>query len=663
MNLVKRIERLPKPRRSADALQPLFEAVSNSIQSTREKFKGQVGSRGIIRIEVVTERKAGFISASVEDNGVGLDRRHYQAFLETDTDNKLQIGGKGVGRLLWLDCFDRIRIESRYKDGPGIKFRTFDFKLAPVDQIKNPKHGKASGSDTGMSVNFSGLRDNGYKSKFPGRSKYVAQHFISHFLPLFIGRECPRITLHCGETYEFPEAIDNIVLRREDVKKIGSKRFGNFALTMMECDKIASSDLKGTHFVHFIAHDRTVHSQAIDGKLGFKHFGGSGKSVFHACIFGEFLDKNVNQERTGFTFEDSVLEEIVNEACMPKIEAFLSEALASHSKEQQKIIGKVVSAYPSVEFGSSKELQKIVPLGELNGDAIYGHLARERFRRDQRQANEIRAVLRKIESPDVPPDSFYDTIKRTVNAIERAEQKSLAEYIIRRKVVLDFLEVLLRTVRQNAGDSSYQREHVLHSFICPLKVRTVGGVRKISAASSHELWVVDERLTYTQYFSSDISFSELSKKYDSNERPDILIFDRVHGLRQSDIPSKVLLVEFKRPGRTNYESNENPHFQIERYIKQLLAGDEVDVNGRPIRLGSDTVFYCYIVADRVGRMVEWTYSWSQTADGRGRVLHAHDGFKGSIELIEWDSLLADARDRNRAFFEYAGIQDVNLLEL
>ena len=125
----------------------------------------------------------------------------------------------------------------------------------------------------------------------------------------------------------------------------------------------------------------------------------------------------------------------------------------------------------------------------------------------------------------------------------------------------------------------------------------------------------------------------------------------------------MLLIEFKRPGRANYEHNENPHLQVERYIKQLLAGNEVDVNGRPIHLGSDTVFYCYIIADRVGRMADWTYSWSQTPDGRGRVLYAHDGFKGSIELIEWDSLVSDARARNRVFFDRAGIADVNLLDL
>lgn len=67
--------------------------------------------------------------------------------------------------------------------------------------------------------------------------------------------------------------------------------------------------------------------------------------------------------------------------------------------------------------------------------------------------------------------------------------------------------------------------------------------------TSHELWVIDERLNFAQYFSSDVSFGEMAKAYESEDRPDLLIFDRVLGLRQSDLASKILLVEFKRPGR------------------------------------------------------------------------------------------------------------------
>jgi hypothetical protein len=43
-------------------------------------------------------------------------RRHgtnYEAFATTDTDNKIHIGGKGVGRLLWLDCLRDIEVVHR----------------------------------------------------------------------------------------------------------------------------------------------------------------------------------------------------------------------------------------------------------------------------------------------------------------------------------------------------------------------------------------------------------------------------------------------------------------------------------------------------------------------------------------------------------------------
>lgn len=228
--------------------------------------------------------------------------------------------------------------------------------------------------------------------------------------------------------------------------------------------------------------------------------------------------------------------------------------------------------------------------------------------------------------------------------------------MVRRRVILDFLDALIEKTRDDTSDSSYQREDVLHTFICPMKINAVSGdERRVVPAASHDLWVIDDRLTFAQYFSSDVSFAELAEEYDSEDRPDLVVFDKVHGLRQSNQSSKVLLVEFKRPGRRSYKDDENPQLQVERYIKQLIGGQLNDVKGRPIRLDSNTVFFCFIVADCVGKMVDWTYSWSKTADGRGKIYQPRDGWNGSIELIEWDKLIRDARDRNHAFFDYAGI--------
>ena len=657
-NLVKRIERLPKPTNVAGAMQPLFEAISNAIHSTQARFGNAVSTSGRVVVTVSTDRKKENVWATVEDNGVGLDAKNWDAFTTTDTDNKIQSGGKGVGRLLWLDCFDDITVDSVFESDNGYVRRRFDFVLAIDNQIQNETLAPATeATDSAFHVKFSGLRSNGYEAKFPGRGSFVFQHLTSHFLPTFIGNRCPQIKVIVGdEIRHYPADIDKIVHRREPPIAIETEAYGVLHLTMMECDKSASADLKGSHFIHFIAHDRTVHSQSIDGKLGLKTFGPDNNRVFHGILTGDYLDGNVNQERTAFQFEDAVIERIINDVCAPHIETFLAEPLANLRGTQRAIIEEITESYPSVAFGDTDELQAKLPSGELSDDAIYGHLSRERFRRDARQAEKIKAVMTRLKGQDADPATFASAIKEASQAIEDAERRSLTEYVVRRKVVLDFIEILLEKVRDDTRDSAYQREDILHSFICPLRVNTVeGDGRKVEASSSHDLWIVDERLTFARYFSSDVDFNTLAKATESDERADVLIFDYVHGLRQTETGSKVLLVEFKRPGRTDYDADENPQHQIERYVRRLQSGNLTDVRGRPVKLDEATIFHCFIVADIVGKLDEWTYTWQRTPDGRGRVYRPDSGFRGSIELVGWDALLSDARARNQAFFDCAGI--------
>jgi hypothetical protein len=348
--------------------------------------------------------------------------------------------------LLWLDCFRDIEAVSVFDDGPARKRRFFKFVLDPTDQIQDQVIEDASDTPgTMFMVRLSGLRDNGYRAKFPGRKEYVYQHITSHFLPTFIGGRCPRVDVYCGdETRSYPDAIDAIVHRRDPEITLVTPEYGDLHLTLMECDKVASSDLKGTHFVHFIAHDRTVRSQSIDAKLGLKYFGAHQDRVFHAIIRGDYLDKSVNQERTSFMFEDAVLDRIINDVCWNNISTFLAEPLASLSIDQRKTIKEITESYPSVAFGSVDELQDKIPSGELSSDAIYGHLSRERFRRDERQGEKIRGVLNRLKEGGANINTFTSAIEDARRAIEDAEQKSLAEYVVRRKVILDFMEIKQR---------------------------------------------------------------------------------------------------------------------------------------------------------------------------------------------------------------------------
>ena len=105
---------------------------------------------------------------TVEDNGIGLDEKNFEAFLTTDTDNKISIGGKGVGRLLWLDCFSKISVFSVYREGKALRSRAFRFVLTRDHQIQEyAENVTKEHADTMFTVTFDGLRDNGYKSRFP----------------------------------------------------------------------------------------------------------------------------------------------------------------------------------------------------------------------------------------------------------------------------------------------------------------------------------------------------------------------------------------------------------------------------------------------------------------------------------------------------------------
>ena len=656
-DLVARIGRLPKPRDAAAALQPLFEAVSNAIHSTQDKFGADVARKGRVSVSVDTDRQKAGVRVVVRDNGMGLDEDNWRAFTTMDTAHKIDRGGKGVGRLLWLDCFERIEVASVFRENGAFKRRSFGFALSNDSQIDGLKTAPADGeTDSWFEASFEGLAAGGYRDKFPGRGFYVFQHMISHFLPVFIGNGCPVIEVRVDkDRRRFPDRIDDVIHRKETISGLSGSDYGTFDLTLMECSKVAGTSLDGKHHIHFVAHERAVVSRKIDNKLGLGFFGDGADRVLQAVLSGEFLDSSVNRERTAFQFKDADIEKLVGGICIDRIKDFLEGPLAAVRRRQEKTIETITETYPSVRFGDMDELRRKIPSGELSDDAIYGHLSRERYRRDKKQAGRIRSVFQDLKESAFDLDNFHSKIEEAREAIEDTERRSLTEYVVRRKVVLDFMDLLLEKVRDDTRDSSYAPESALHSFICPMRTTTIGDGGRSFEASSHDLWIVDERLTFARYFSSDVPLSKLSGDIADGARPDVLVFDRVHGLRASAESSKVLLVEFKRPGRRSYADNEDPSQQVLRYVRALQAGGLRDVRGRPIVLDGNTFFHCFIVADIIGKMADWTDLWGRTPDGRGRIITPGGGFQGVVEVMGWDSLMGDARQRNLAFFDKAGI--------
>lgn len=184
---------------------------------------------------------------------------------------------------------------------------------------------------------------------------------------------------------------------------------------------------------------------------------------------------------------------------------------------------------------------------------------------------------------------------------------------------------------------------------------------------SHELWIVDERLAFTRAFASDKRLDAILAKGGSADRPDLLVWDLAYGLGVTDSGEQeavdvseplrtVMIVEFKKPGRTSYPAAEDQiENQITKYLAQLQGGEIESFDRTRVRVAQDCIFHCYVVADIVGDLKQQLSNWETTANGQGRIRPLKNQYRGSIEVIQWQDLVNDAWMRNNATLRAAGL--------
>ena len=92
-NLRNRVKKLAKPANQAQALQPFFEAVSNSLMAIDDRREYE-GDRSVGSILINIDGLAGEnVQVKVKDTGIGLDDERFSAFCTIDTNYKETRGG------------------------------------------------------------------------------------------------------------------------------------------------------------------------------------------------------------------------------------------------------------------------------------------------------------------------------------------------------------------------------------------------------------------------------------------------------------------------------------------------------------------------------------------------------------------------------------------
>ncbi len=216
----------------------------------------------------------------------------------------------------------------------------------------------------------------------------------------------------------------------------------------------------------------------------------------------------------------------------------------------------------------------------------------------------------------------------------------LSEYVIHRKLVLDLFGKLLKRKAT---------EKAIHCLIFPLQT-----LSDDIGFEDHNLWMLDEKLSYHKYLASDKSFKKIKPvNSESKDRPDIVIFNKPFAFSNDEKPyESIVLIEFKRPMRDDYTDQENPISQINKYAREIIDGEAKDKHDREFDCRPNTPLYAYIICDLTKKLKAFAkdagYKLSPSGDG---YFSFNDNYNMYIEIMSFDKVLKDSKERNRVLFE------------
>lgn len=636
----------------SNTLLPLFEAIVNSIQAVEED---SATKPGIIEIEVIRssqkdiqfndqESLPEIVDFVIRDNGIGFNKINYESFNYAHSTYKKS--GKGIGRFTWLRAFKKVEIESRFKENNGWQLRKFNFEPTR-DGIENHSiEAVNTSNERYTTVKLKGLKED-YRKWCNSRAEDIAMKIIEHAFIYFLNNNCPRIILNDVDKQLIVNDLFLLYTKGQVETRQIKIRNKDFKLSIVRLYDTSKVDNK----IHYCANSREVIFDKISTDIPeldslLKDSAGNNFSIA-VYVEGTFLDENVNDERTAISFSKGEIE-FPDQATQEELRKAITDLLQSEFEEQinhlsETRLNKVkefVAQHPRYKqlLKYKSERLKKIP-STLPEDKMELEVFKIQQELELDVKKETRSIIKFIDSDQDIEDFNQKHSDLYVKIIDVGNAK-LSEYVIHRKLVLDLFEKLLHR---------RATEKAVHSLIFPLKT-----LSDELGFEDHNLWMLDEKLAYHKYLASDKSFKQIEEvNSESLDRPDILIFNRPFAFSNDDKPyESIVLIEFKRPMRDDYTDQENPISQINKYAREIIEGEAKDKHHREFDYRTNTPIYAYIICDLTKKLKAFAkdagYKLLPSGDG---YFSFNDNYNMYVEIMSFDKVLKDSKERNRVLFE------------
>lgn len=636
-----------------DFLLSFFELVINAIQAIAEKGNTKMG-----QIDIYIEREdndadlfggKAIKSVRIKDNGIGFTSINYDSFIHSHSTKKADIGGKGVGRFAILSVFNNMQVTSTYSDK---ELKRIEFTLSREEGLSEPSYSKGTGN-TGTTVFVSNLNSIFKEKSSLYDLESIADKILEHCLLYFLTKEAPAIAIHEGnETINLSSQFSINDFIDETIKE--KVKGQDFQLFFVKGNK------RRIHQYSLCANNRVVKSKNVNTifPLFSSPIVENNTPIFiRIYVISSYLNEIVNMSRNELDFPKRKDVDNYNRICESDVDSIVIKAINTVFKdnieERKESTLKKIASFMAKDSGLPYRHLSISDdfLLGVSDDVKEEEIDEKLHSLSYKRSVESRNKCQKLLSRDYTnTEEYQELLKQVIDSTTDEGNLQLAQYVAKRKTVIALFKKYLAWAENNG----YTEEKSLHNLLF-----VMGGTNSSVAYDKHNLWLLDDRLTFFGYIASDKAIrihAPMENQTNCAKETDIVVYDVPFVYGEKDkygTINAVLIFELKRPDRV--VSYNDFGTQMREQTIGIRSGKLKNDIGQNIRTNENIPIYFYYVID-------------ENAYGTIRNDAKMEGFaetpfhslfrtvnNTTQEIMTYGTMLNNANRRNYIFFKKLGI--------
>lgn len=665
----------------SDTMLPIYESIVNSIISLSKVERDNKTIDIHIEREVLEDepnlfgKKPSIIkNVTIIDNGEGFTTNNYDSFCKPYSPINKKYGCKGIGRFTILAMFSQVHVISIYKESGKWWRREFWFDI--IDEIHNSTNDPLEGEHNPYtSVSLLNCCNEELLSSTAVNAEDIAKGIMEHCFIYYLCNNLPQINVVEISKNKINNkslnVLDYFSKEAKDKERDVVVYDEKFHLYITKSNKTTS---RKYNYVTLCANSRSVGEKKnmaeYDSLYSYPILEDGETWFLDIYVVSDYLDKKINNSRTAFkmperndpmiSFDNQQhiisIEDIMKTITKEVSSLYASYAQKTKEKNIEEVRNYISNSAPQYRsFLYRQDVLDAMP-PNLSDDKKDEYLHSVAYKENKKLNEKIESF---IKLQDVNEDRIKEIID-TIKAKTAFDSDSLADYVFRRKAIIDLFEKMLDAHE----DGKYELESMIHNLIFPM-----GLTNRQITYQYHNLWLLDDRLSSFKFIASDKSITSFSQIKSSRE-PDLILINDENNLVDSRISfgdkdageiGMMVIFEFKRPGDTAHQKNKNDfrwEFSelLEEYFDDFLYGKEKDkknYRGNVVKVSADTPKFGYVIMDEMPDQLI-TYNkgrgWRKTPYNSYYKIVAD--LNMHIEAIMFQDLLKNAKERNNPFFDH-----------